>query len=55
LLNLSGTPTPDAADALACAICHAHTGASMATLARAAPELARGPMRIRRGRITGRP
>jgi crossover junction endodeoxyribonuclease RuvC len=24
LLNLSGTPSPDAADALACAICHAH-------------------------------
>ncbi len=26
LLNLSGTPSPDAADALACAICHAHGG-----------------------------
>lgn len=24
LLKLSGTPSPDAADALACAICHAH-------------------------------
>ena len=24
LLRLSGTPSPDAADALACAICHAH-------------------------------
>ena len=27
LLNLSGYPSPDAADALACAICHAHGGA----------------------------
>jgi crossover junction endodeoxyribonuclease RuvC len=26
LLNLSGKPSPDAADALACAICHAHGG-----------------------------
>lgn len=26
LLGLSGTPSPDAADALACAICHAHGG-----------------------------
>jgi len=26
LLKLSGTPSPDAADALACAICHAHGG-----------------------------
>jgi crossover junction endodeoxyribonuclease RuvC len=26
LLALSGTPSPDAADALACAICHAHGG-----------------------------
>lgn len=27
LLNLSGVPSSDAADALACAICHAHSGA----------------------------
>jgi crossover junction endodeoxyribonuclease RuvC len=27
LLALAGDPSPDAADALACAICHAHTGA----------------------------
>lgn len=26
LLKLAGTPSPDAADALACAICHAHGG-----------------------------
>jgi len=33
LLNLSGTPSPDAADALACAICHAHGGMGMGKLA----------------------
>jgi crossover junction endodeoxyribonuclease RuvC len=32
LLNLSGTPSPDSADALACAICHAH-GAHMGAMA----------------------
>jgi crossover junction endodeoxyribonuclease RuvC len=26
LLNLAGSPSADAADALACAICHAHGG-----------------------------
>jgi crossover junction endodeoxyribonuclease RuvC len=26
LLKLPGDPSPDAADALACAICHAHGG-----------------------------
>ena len=26
LLKLAGDPSPDAADALACAICHAHGG-----------------------------
>lgn len=34
LLKLSGTPSPDAADALACAICHAHGAlGSLGTLA----------------------
>lgn len=33
LLNLSGTPSPDAADALACAICHAHGGLGLGNLA----------------------
>jgi crossover junction endodeoxyribonuclease RuvC len=33
LLNLSGTPSPDAADALACAICHAHGGLGLGSLA----------------------
>lgn len=43
LLNLSGTPQEDAADALAAALCHAHTRAS---LVRAA-----GATAIRRGRL----
>ncbi len=54
LLKLSGSPTTDAADALACAICHAHTGASVAALAVVAPELSRGRLRLRRGRIGSR-
>lgn len=33
LLNLTGTPSPDAADALACAICHAHGGMGLGALA----------------------
>ncbi len=53
LLRLSGSPTSDAADALACAICHAHAGASIAALAVVAPELAAGALRMRRGRMSG--
>jgi crossover junction endodeoxyribonuclease RuvC len=44
LLRLPGDPSPDAADALACAICHAH-GALLGKLA------TRG-MRRRRGRLS---
>ncbi len=33
LLKLSGIPSPDAADALACAICHAHGGQGLGALA----------------------
>ena len=43
LLKLSGSPSPDAADALACAICHAH-GGQLGTLATAG-------FRIRNGRL----
>ena len=32
LLALTGDPSPDAADALACAICHAHAGQGMGAL-----------------------
>lgn len=35
LLNLAGEPSPDAADALACAICHAHGGMGLGALATA--------------------
>jgi crossover junction endodeoxyribonuclease RuvC len=43
LLKLSGHPSPDAADALACAICHAHGGRGYAGLGAGA--------RRRRGRF----
>jgi crossover junction endodeoxyribonuclease RuvC len=45
LLKLSGYPGPDAADALACAICHAHGGLGMGRLG------TRG-MRVRNGRLS---
>lgn len=44
LLSLSGDPSPDAADALACAIAHAHGGQGMGALA------TKG-MRVRNGRL----
>jgi len=44
LLKLSGSPSPDAADALACAICHAHGGMGLGALA------TRG-LRMRNGRL----
>ncbi len=44
LLKLGGDPSPDAADALACAICHAHGGQGMGGLATAG-------YRVRRGRL----
>lgn len=44
LLALTAMPATDAADALACAICHAHGGAGFGSLDR-------GELRIRRGRI----
>ena len=45
LLKLSGTPGSDAADALACAICHAHGGQGMGMLATAG-------YRMKKGRLT---
>jgi crossover junction endodeoxyribonuclease RuvC len=44
LLALPGDPGPDAADALACAICHAHGGQGLGALATAG-------LRVRRGRL----
>jgi crossover junction endodeoxyribonuclease RuvC len=45
LLQLPGYPSPDAADALACAICHAHGGMGLGAI----PTRGR---RVRAGRIT---
>jgi len=42
LLDLSGEPSPDAADALACAICHAHGGQGLGALATAGYRMKRG-------------
>jgi crossover junction endodeoxyribonuclease RuvC len=42
LLKLSGIPGPDAADALACAICHAHGGQGMGKLATAGYRMKNG-------------
>jgi crossover junction endodeoxyribonuclease RuvC len=44
LLSLGGAPSPDAADALACAICHAHGGQGLGKLATAG-------YRVRNGRL----
>jgi crossover junction endodeoxyribonuclease RuvC len=44
LLKLEGKPGPDAADALACAICHAHGGQGLGRLPTAG-------YRVRRGRL----
>ena len=44
LLALSGDPSPDAADALACAICHAHGGQGLGALATTG-------FRVRNGRL----
>ena len=42
LLKLGGDPSPDAADALACAICHAHGGQGLGKLATAGYRMKRG-------------
>jgi crossover junction endodeoxyribonuclease RuvC len=44
LLALPGDPSPDAADALACAICHAHGGQGLGAFSTAG-------LRVRRGRL----
>ena len=46
LLGLPAAPTADAADALACAICHAHGGQGLGALATAG-------YRVRGGRLIG--
>ena len=46
LLRLAGVPGADAADALACAICHAHGGQGLGAISTAG-------FRVRRGRLVG--
>lgn len=49
LLKLKGAPQADAADALACALCHSHTQQTLRQINKSAPaSLARG---MRRGRL----
>ncbi len=45
LLALPGDPSPDAADALACAICHAHGGQGLGGLSTTGMTLRRGRLR----------
>ncbi len=45
LLALPGDPSPDAADALACAICHAHGGQGLGGLSTAGLRLRNGRLR----------
>lgn len=52
LLNLDGEPAPDAADALACAICHAHCAPLANRLQTLAPDtLSPRGRRLRTGRL----
>ncbi len=51
LLALPGVPSPDAADALACAICHAHTRTMTEAATAHTPLLARAGARVRGGRM----
>ena len=53
LLLLPGLPSTDAADALGVAICHAHSGDSLAALSALAPGLVKKGLRIRGGRLVG--
>lgn len=53
LLHLPGLPGTDAADALGVAICHAHSGDSLAALGALAPGLARKGLRMKGGRLVG--
>lgn len=44
LLNLESSPSADAADALACAICHAHSGSGLI-------DIGKTGLRMKRGRL----
>src|SRR5208282_4879165 len=49
LLAISEPPRTDAADALACAICHAHSGGGIAVLSQLLDQKNRRSARTRRG------
>ncbi len=51
LLNLRGEPSKDAADALGCALCLAHSGGLMAQTINIAPGLAKKGFKVKRGRL----
>ena len=51
LLALPGVPSPDAADALACAVCHAHAATLAAAATTQSAPIARRGVRVRRGRM----
>jgi crossover junction endodeoxyribonuclease RuvC len=55
LLSLDGVPAPDSADALACAICHAHVSplAEKLGVTSFQQRTARGRTRVRGGRLLG--
>ncbi|MEY3630430.1 MAG: crossover junction endodeoxyribonuclease [Pseudomonadota bacterium] len=55
LLRLDGIPAPDSADALACAICHAHIAPLTEKLGQMnyQPRTSRGRTRVRAGRLLG--
>ena len=53
LLALPGMPGTDAADALACAICHAHSQRTVLGLQQLAPGFSAKGVRMRRGRLLG--
>jgi crossover junction endodeoxyribonuclease RuvC len=53
LLSLDGLPAPDSADALACAICHAHVGPLADRLALIGKPRTPARMRLRGGRLSG--
>ena len=53
LLRLNGVPSADSADALACAICHAHIGPLAERLAQTVGLSSKRGLRLRAGRLAG--
>jgi crossover junction endodeoxyribonuclease RuvC len=53
LLQLSGLPGTDAADALGVAICHAHSNDVLGALGALAPGMGKKGMRVKGGRLIG--